>query len=142
MRLVVRSFSAADVGTYHCVSTNSLGRADGTMRLYGKCPRPPGLVENYSTSRCRNTKQTGHSGALTLHLTSMHHLLMIISSLQKVVPRTHEAVSCNSPRHSSLALPFCITFRVNVYHSSHAPNCIELRLEPPLKPKKTELSIL
>uniref|UniRef100_A0A182FSJ5 Ig-like domain-containing protein n=1 Tax=Anopheles albimanus TaxID=7167 RepID=A0A182FSJ5_ANOAL len=93
MRLVVRSFSAADVGTYHCVSTNSLGRADGTMRLYGKCPRPPGLVENYSTSRCRNTKQTRHSGALTLHLTSMHHLLMIISSLQKVVPRTHEAVS-------------------------------------------------
>uniref|UniRef100_A0A182MKR1 Ig-like domain-containing protein n=1 Tax=Anopheles culicifacies TaxID=139723 RepID=A0A182MKR1_9DIPT len=36
MRLVVRSFSPADVGTYHCVSTNSLGRADGTMRLYGK----------------------------------------------------------------------------------------------------------
>uniref|UniRef100_A0A182N592 Ig-like domain-containing protein n=1 Tax=Anopheles dirus TaxID=7168 RepID=A0A182N592_9DIPT len=34
MRLVVRSFSPADVGTYHCVSTNSLGRADGTMRLY------------------------------------------------------------------------------------------------------------
>uniref|UniRef100_A0A182IP77 Ig-like domain-containing protein n=1 Tax=Anopheles atroparvus TaxID=41427 RepID=A0A182IP77_ANOAO len=34
MRLVVRSFSPVDVGTYHCVSTNSLGRADGTMRLY------------------------------------------------------------------------------------------------------------
>ncbi|XP_055375123.1 lachesin isoform X2 [Condylostylus longicornis] len=34
MLLVVRSFSAADVGTYHCVSTNSLGRAEGTLRLY------------------------------------------------------------------------------------------------------------
>ncbi|XP_055635372.1 lachesin-like isoform X2 [Toxorhynchites rutilus septentrionalis] len=34
MRLVVRYFSPNDVGTYHCVSTNSLGRADGTMRLY------------------------------------------------------------------------------------------------------------
>lgn len=36
MRLIVRSFSISDVGTYHCVSTNSLGRAEGTLRLYGK----------------------------------------------------------------------------------------------------------
>ena len=36
MLLVVRSFSPSDVGTYHCVSTNSLGRAEGTLRLYGK----------------------------------------------------------------------------------------------------------
>lgn len=36
MRLTIRSFSANDVGTYHCVSTNSLGRAEGTLRLYGK----------------------------------------------------------------------------------------------------------
>lgn len=36
MWLVIRSFSSADIGTYNCVSTNSLGRADGTLRLYGK----------------------------------------------------------------------------------------------------------
>lgn len=36
MRLTIRSFSSSDVGTYHCVSTNSLGRAEGTLRLYGK----------------------------------------------------------------------------------------------------------
>lgn len=36
MALLVRSFSPSDVGTYHCVSTNSLGRAEGTLRLYGK----------------------------------------------------------------------------------------------------------
>lgn len=36
MTLLVRSFSPSDVGTYHCVSTNSLGRAEGTLRLYGK----------------------------------------------------------------------------------------------------------
>lgn len=35
MRLTIRSFSSVDVGTYHCVSTNSLGRAEGTLRLYG-----------------------------------------------------------------------------------------------------------
>lgn len=36
MKLIVRKFSPTDVGTYHCVSTNSLGRAEGTLRLYGK----------------------------------------------------------------------------------------------------------
>lgn len=41
MKLTIRSFSANDVGTYHCVSTNSLGRAEGTLRLYGMCTRGP-----------------------------------------------------------------------------------------------------
>ncbi|CAH1964636.1 unnamed protein product [Acanthoscelides obtectus] len=34
MWLVIRSFSPSDIGTYNCVSTNSLGRAEGTLRLY------------------------------------------------------------------------------------------------------------
>lgn len=36
MWLVIRSFGSADIGTYNCVSTNSLGRAEGTLRLYGE----------------------------------------------------------------------------------------------------------
>lgn len=36
MKLIVRKFSPSDVGTYHCVSTNSLGKAEGTLRLYGE----------------------------------------------------------------------------------------------------------
>ncbi|XP_038117798.1 lachesin [Culex quinquefasciatus] len=43
MRLVVRFFSPNDVGTYHCVSTNSLGKADGTMRLYEIKIHPGGV---------------------------------------------------------------------------------------------------
>lgn len=35
MILKVKNFSTTDVGTYYCVSTNSLGRAEGTLRLYG-----------------------------------------------------------------------------------------------------------
>ncbi|CAG9825632.1 unnamed protein product [Phaedon cochleariae] len=35
MWLVIKSFSSSDIGTYNCVSTNSLGRAEGTLRLYG-----------------------------------------------------------------------------------------------------------
>ncbi|CAG9864893.1 unnamed protein product [Phyllotreta striolata] len=34
MWLVIRSFSSSDSGTYNCVSTNSLGKAEGTLRLY------------------------------------------------------------------------------------------------------------
>ncbi|XP_023701941.2 lachesin, partial [Cryptotermes secundus] len=36
MCLVIRSFGSSDIGTYNCVSTNSLGRAEGTVRLYGE----------------------------------------------------------------------------------------------------------
>ncbi|XP_053691336.1 lachesin [Sabethes cyaneus] len=43
MRLVVRFFSPNDVGTYHCASSNSLGRADGTMRLYEIKIHPGGV---------------------------------------------------------------------------------------------------
>ncbi|GJQ68997.1 hypothetical protein Trydic_g6174 [Trypoxylus dichotomus] len=36
MWLVIKAFSPEDIGTYNCISTNSLGRAEGTLRLYGK----------------------------------------------------------------------------------------------------------
>lgn len=38
MRLVIRKFSKSDIGTYHCVSSNSLGKAEQTLRLYGTYP--------------------------------------------------------------------------------------------------------
>lgn len=40
MSLLIKGFSEQDVGSYKCVSTNSLGKADGTLRLYGKFPDP------------------------------------------------------------------------------------------------------
>lgn len=36
MWLTIRQFSKSDIGTYNCVSTNSLGKSEGTLRLYGK----------------------------------------------------------------------------------------------------------
>jgi hypothetical protein len=33
---MIRSFGRTDIGIYNCVSTNSLGRAEGTLRLYGE----------------------------------------------------------------------------------------------------------
>ena len=34
--LIIKKFSKGDVGTYTCMSTNSLGMNQGTVRLYGK----------------------------------------------------------------------------------------------------------
>ena len=37
MQLQIRDFQASDVGVYTCISTNSLGKSDGTIRFYGEC---------------------------------------------------------------------------------------------------------
>ena len=36
-RLKIYSFSSKDTGTYKCVSENSLGRDEVTIRIYGGC---------------------------------------------------------------------------------------------------------
>lgn len=36
MILEITGFSSEDSGTYTCVSTNTMGKAEGTLRLYGK----------------------------------------------------------------------------------------------------------
>ncbi|XP_049820613.1 lachesin-like [Aethina tumida] len=49
MWLIIRGFSASDIGTYNCVSTNSLGRAEGTLRLYEIKVGPGGPHDNHVT---------------------------------------------------------------------------------------------
>lgn len=48
MWLVIRSFSTTDIGTYNCVSTNSLGRVEGTLRLYEIKVGPEGTSNHIS----------------------------------------------------------------------------------------------
>ena len=36
MQLQIKDFQAEDVGVYTCISTNSLGKSDGTIRFYGE----------------------------------------------------------------------------------------------------------
>ena len=36
MQLQIKDFQESDVGVYTCISTNSLGKSDGTIRFYGK----------------------------------------------------------------------------------------------------------
>ncbi|XP_021934442.1 lachesin-like [Zootermopsis nevadensis] len=49
LKLTINQFSSRDLGTYMCVSTNSLGHAEGTVRLYEikvATPLPIGSTEN------------------------------------------------------------------------------------------------
>lgn len=36
MRLVIRNIQRSDLGGYKCISKNSIGDAEGNIRLYGK----------------------------------------------------------------------------------------------------------
>ena len=44
MQLQIRDFQASDVGVYTCISTNSLGKSDGTIRFYGKLKSVSGVI--------------------------------------------------------------------------------------------------
>lgn len=37
MRLVIRNIQTGDFTGYRCISKNSIGDAEGNIRLYGKC---------------------------------------------------------------------------------------------------------
>lgn len=39
MKLTIRSLSPEDYGSYKCMTKNSLGEAEGSMRIYGKLLR-------------------------------------------------------------------------------------------------------
>lgn len=36
MKLTVRNLQSGDFGNYRCISKNSLGETEGSIRLYGK----------------------------------------------------------------------------------------------------------
>lgn len=38
MTLTIHNILKRDIGPYMCVATNSMGKTDGTIRLYGKIP--------------------------------------------------------------------------------------------------------
>lgn len=89
MRLVVRFFSPNDVGTYHCVSTNSLGRADGTMRLYEIKIHPGGVQTsddqlNIIGGLAEAARGRGNSSANSL-VTSSRPLHLILLSMLTVL---------------------------------------------------------
>jgi hypothetical protein len=65
LKLTINHFSRRDLGTYMCVSTNSLGHADGTVRLYGES-----TVLHRSGPFSTSLMLTQTSGPLLNHLDS------------------------------------------------------------------------
>lgn len=45
MRLTIRDLGLSDFGNYKCISKNSLGETEGSIRLYGQCPLPSGRID-------------------------------------------------------------------------------------------------
>uniref|UniRef100_A0A336MM61 CSON002740 protein n=1 Tax=Culicoides sonorensis TaxID=179676 RepID=A0A336MM61_CULSO len=90
MTLLVRSFSPSDVGTYHCVSTNSLGRAEGTLRLYEiKIHGSNGIGDsdqlNIIGGLAEATRDRGNSGSKSVIKSSTNQIitsiLLVMTSL-------------------------------------------------------------
>lgn len=48
MRLTIRNLKDRDFGTYRCLSKNSLGETEGSIRLYGECV---GMIMKWSYFR-------------------------------------------------------------------------------------------
>lgn len=68
MWLTIKRFSSTDIGTYNCVSTNSLGRAEGTLRLYGLAD----VIKGQSLSNGNSSaSSTSRQLLLQIHLVSM-----------------------------------------------------------------------
>lgn len=56
MKLMIRSVAMSDYGSYKCISKNSLGETDGSIKLYRKYdPRVP-QWRNYFYFTCQQTR--------------------------------------------------------------------------------------
>ncbi|XP_065223044.1 lachesin [Planococcus citri] len=74
MWLLVRNFNETDVGTYACISTNSIGRAEGTIRLYDLSETSQSQKSRSDSSRTSpNTSSASRQSLSTL-------LILCISS--------------------------------------------------------------
>lgn len=55
LRMKISNFSASDVGVYSCIASNVMGRANSTIRLYGKLQSLPNSASSSSLERrCRS----------------------------------------------------------------------------------------
>lgn len=52
MKLIIRRFHKSDLGGYKCISKNSIGDAEGNIRLYGKPAPTYFLIYSFETMKC------------------------------------------------------------------------------------------
>ncbi|XP_071054229.1 lachesin-like isoform X1 [Onthophagus taurus] len=85
MWLLIKNFSEYDVGTYNCIATNSLGKAEGTLRLYEIKVNTDGYEQNRVGSVGGLARTKGHktSGSTTMIFATPLLLFFILAVLLK-----------------------------------------------------------
>ncbi|XP_057659626.1 lachesin isoform X2 [Diorhabda carinulata] len=80
MWLVIRSFSSSDSGTYNCVSTNSLGKAEGTLRLYEIKVGPDHHHNNVIVGGFAEPAR-GHRSSVAISTSLANPCILVVSSI-------------------------------------------------------------
>ena len=70
-KLIIRQFSSGDVGTYQCVSSNSLGSDQEVIRIYGT--KMVFMNQNLLTNHQKILKSLNLPGSPSLHHQSSQH---------------------------------------------------------------------
>ncbi|XP_058986522.1 lachesin [Musca domestica] len=101
MLLTVRSFSPSDVGTYHCVSTNSLGRAEGTLRLY-EIKLHPGIatINDDQLNFIGGLEESRNAAQTTARITATRQSISWLHISPALVLTTH--ILCSTPLTSAI----------------------------------------
>lgn len=60
MKLTIRNLQYGDFGNYRCISKNSLGETEGSIRVYGKCICIGSLSAAVATSKHPHTQSYTH----------------------------------------------------------------------------------
>ncbi|KAJ1522305.1 hypothetical protein ONE63_002602 [Megalurothrips usitatus] len=82
MSLLIRSFQEDDIGVYNCVSTNSLGRAESTIRLYVIKPAGESPLSNrvVNAGGLESRGDPSRSSASASAYTGWLHFLPVLSA--------------------------------------------------------------
>ena len=69
MTLTIKQFSAQDIGTYNCISTNSIGKTEGTITLYGELKSSVGFERKVfkivsSSKKIKGGERYGYNDSL------------------------------------------------------------------------------
>uniref|UniRef100_A0A1B6DBF6 Ig-like domain-containing protein n=1 Tax=Clastoptera arizonana TaxID=38151 RepID=A0A1B6DBF6_9HEMI len=109
MKLIVKAFNESDLGIYLCTSSNSLGRDEGTIRLYEikipTTPPPTTTVTTHTTGVTRNEiTSTEQSFRQTTKSTTVPKMFTVIdTSLNSVELSSNELTGSSSRRRSGIS---------------------------------------
>lgn len=99
MKLTIRNLQYGDFGNYRCISKNSLGETEGSIRVYGKCICIGSLSAAVATSKHSHT----HSRTYTHTHTPAHTISNAISSAlcATILPKAFTYVPHQRPQRGN-----------------------------------------